>query len=162
MNPAGGGLPITIRDADVPAELDEIRALFLEYAGSIGIDLEFQGFAGELANLPGAYARPGGCLLFAVDDGHPVGCVAVRRLAPAISEMKRLYVRPAVRGQGVGRLLAEAAVSFGRSAGYGAMRLDTLSSMEAARALYRRLGFLEVAPYRFNPLTGAVFMELAL
>jgi putative acetyltransferase len=153
---------VTIREAVSSADIAEIRALFEEYARSLDIDLGFQGFDKELAGLPGVYARPTGCLFLAVMVDRSVGCVGVRRLDGEICEMKRLFVRPEARGAGVGRALAEAAVAFGRTAGYRAMRLDTLSTMVAARALYRQLDFREVAPYRYNPIPGALFMELAL
>ena len=151
-----------IVEADSPSHLADIRELFTEYAESLGIDLGFQGFDRELAELPGAYARPQGCLLLGLDADHTLGCVAVRPLDQDICEMKRLYVRPEARGTGLGRQLAEAAIGFGRHAGYRAMRLDTLPSMAAARALYRSLGFEAIPPYRFNPVPGTAFMELAL
>lgn len=153
---------VTIRQADSKADINEIRALFEEYARSLSIDLGFQGFNEELAGLPGVYSRPAGCLLLATAGDRPVGCVAVRSLDPGRCEMKRLYVRPEARGEGVGRALAAAAVAFGRAAGYHAMRLDTLSTMTAAQALYRQLGFRDVPPYRYNPVPGALFMELVL
>jgi ribosomal protein S18 acetylase RimI-like enzyme len=151
---------VTIRDVDRRADIAEIRVLFEEYARSLSIDLGFQGFNEELAGLPGVYSRPTGCLLLATAAGRSVGCVAVRRLDADRCEMKRLYVRPEARGEGVGRSLAEAAVAFGRAAGYHAMLLDTLPTMAAALALYRELGFRDVPPYRHNPVPGALFMEL--
>ena len=152
---------ITIRAAGL-ADLPEIRTLFQEYAASLPIDLEFQGFAEELGGLPGIYSPPKGRLFLGASAGRPAGCVGVRPLDTNVCEMKRLFVRPAERGRALGRALAETAVAFGRAAGYGAMRLDTLPTMTAARSLYRRLGFREVAPYRDNPVPGAVFMELLL
>ena len=144
---------VIIREADT-ADVADMRTLFEEYAHSLGIDLGFQDFEQELASLPGAYASPTGRLLLAADGASPVGCVAVRRLSDDACEMKRLYVRPKARGQRLGRRLAEAAIGFGRTAGYRAIRLDTLPSMGTAQELYRRLGFREVAPYRYNPVPG--------
>ena len=138
------------------------RRLFVEYAESLGIDLSFQDFQRELAELPGAYAPPDGRLLLAVDNDKAVGCVALRKLADGICEMKRLYVRPAYRGKGLGRRLVEAIILAAREIGYGKMRLDSLSSMKEAAALYRSLGFVEIPPYRYNPLPDAVYMELVL
>ena len=142
--------------------LAEARTLFEEYAASLGVDLEFQGFRAELAALPGAYAPPGGRLLLARVDGQAAGCVEVRPIDPGTCEMKQLYVRPAHRGTGLGRQLAEAAVREAAAAGYRAIRLDTLEAMTAARALYRALGFREIEPYRHNPVPGTEYLELSL
>jgi putative acetyltransferase len=153
---------LSIVDALAVDGLLKARSLFEEYADSLGIDLCFQDFQEELATLPGSYAPPDGRLLLALHDGEPVGCVALRRLEPGICEMKRLYVRPAFRAFGLGRMLAQRIVNEARDAGYQRMRLDSLPSMTAALALYRRLGFREIAPYRRNPIEGSVFLELQL
>ena len=184
--------------------MDEVRAIFREYAAWLGVDLCFQGFERELAELPGCYAPPGGRILLARDGAAVAGCVALRLMvgggskagkssfgsseshekSPAggggatgsstaeggcatdlsvrACEMKRLYVRPAWRGTGLGRLLAERIVATGRELGYAVMRLDTLAQMTAAVRLYESLGFREVEAYYHNPLAGVRFMELKL
>ena len=151
-----------IEHADSPQFLDTIRALFREYEASIQVDLCFQGFEKELANLPGEYARPNGRLLLAFDGDEIAGCGALRRFDEGVCEMKRLYVRPAHRGNSIGASLALALMENAREAGYTKMRLDTMPSMARAIALYRSLGFREIACYRFNPVPGALFFELDL
>ena len=148
--------------ADTPERLVIARDLFREYADVLGHDLCFQGFAEELASLPGKYAPPAGGLWLALAEEEPAGCVALRSLAPDGCEMKRLFVRPAFRGHGVGRLLAETAIAAARADGYAVMRLDTLATMTPALTLYRSLGFREIPPYYDNPLAEVVYLELVL
>jgi len=145
------------------ADLDAVRALFAEYAASLGFSLGYQGFAAELAGLPGKYAAPDGALLLAKVDGVSAGVVGLRKLEPGIAEMKRLYVRPAYHGRAIGRKLAEAVVATARALGYRRLRLDTISGkMDAAVKLYRSMGFVEIAPYYDSPVPGTKYMELVL
>ncbi len=153
---------LEIRDAVEAADVEQIRRLFEEYQRAIDVDLCFQGFAEELASLPGKYARPGGRLLLAVGDRESAGCAGLRPLGGRDCEMKRLYVRPPYRGSGLGRRLATELVDHARGAGYARMYLDTLSSMTEARALYRSLAFVETAPYYPNPEPGAIYLALDL
>jgi putative acetyltransferase len=159
---ATGSTLLTIRHAHEGKALAAARQLFEEYAASLDISLCFQGFDEELSSLPGTYAPPRGRLLLACRGNDTAGCVALRPLESDACEMKRLYVRPAHRSGGVGRLLVERVIHEAATAGYRRMRLDTLPTMEAALALYRRLGFREIAPYTANPVKGAVFLELQL
>jgi putative acetyltransferase len=143
-------------------DMELVRQLFREYEQAIGVDLCFQGFAAELAGLPGAYAPPRGRLLLALDGDAALGCVALRPIGDDVAEMKRLYVRTAARGTGLGRRLATEVIAAARAAGYRALRLDTLPIMEEAQALYRALGFVAIPPYSAASLPGTLGFELAL
>ena len=141
----------------------QVRELFLEYAQSLGFSLCFQSFDKELAGLPGDYRPPRGRLLLAEHERQLAACVALHPLSKTVCEMKRLYLRPQFRGHGFGRILAEAIISEARSIGYTAIRLDTVEPvMQDAVAMYRRLGFREIAAYCSNPIAGALYMELKL
>ncbi len=172
--------------AHTASYLPSVRQLFEEYAAELQADLDFQGFSHELAELPGKYAPPRGALLLAIESAHAgatagaagaapsplliephglvtvLGCVALRPLNAQTCEMKRLYVRPAARGRGLGRALSEAIIDTGRSAGYRHMWLDTLSLLKPALELYRALGFKEIPPYYSNPLPGVLYLGLEL
>ena len=152
-----------LEQAKTPEQIALARTLFQEYGASLGFSLCFQNFDKELAGLPGDYAPPKGRLLIAYSDGEPVGCVALHEFEPGISEMKRLYVRPAFRGKRVGLAMANAIIAAARDIGYKRMRLDTVPSVMAdAVKMYGRLGFKEIAPYRVNPQPGTLYMELDL
>ena len=154
---------MTIRPIASPADLAIARTLFEEYGASLGVDLAFQDFDTELATLPGAYVPPAGALLLAEVNDEVVGCVALRPLEPPlVAELKRLYVRQAGRGLGLGSALTTAALEHARVAGYRWVRLDTLPSMSRAQALYRDLGFYKIPAYRHNPVPGTMFMEIDL
>ena len=151
-----------ILQAQTADEIEAVRALFREYQQFLGVDLCFQGFGEELAALPGCYAPPKGRLLLARDGAHAAGGVALRPLEDGACEMKRLFVRPAYRGRGLGRRLAARIVSEATASGYAVMRLDTLDSLDGAMWLYESLGFRRRPPYYANPLPGAVYWERAL
>jgi putative acetyltransferase len=154
---------ISISQAESSAEIAIVRELFVEYAESLGFSLCFQNFESELAGLPGDYSPPNGRLLLARCGTESAGCVALHSLEPGICEIKRLYVRPQFRGTGVGKTLTNAVISEATSIGYKKVRLDTVEpKMKNAVGLYRALGFREIAPYRPNPIEGAMYMELEL
>lgn len=187
--PLEGTPDIVLVTPDGPHEIEATRAIFRDYAASLDIDLCFQNFDEELATLPGDYAEPRGALLLALVDAegsgaasaqidapkirriqggvaYVAGCCALRPLDttdyPNAAEMKRLYVRPAFRGLGLGRQMAEAILDAARGAGYACVLLDTLDDMESARALYEDLGFVEVPPYYHNPIAGAHYLKVEL
>lgn len=152
-----------IRPAVSPEEIEKIKTLFTEYQQWLNFSLCFQGFDQELAGLPGKYAPPMGRLYLAESQGSVCGCVALRPMdEPGVCEMKRLFVREAFRGQGIGKLLTERIVSDAKAIGYHTMRLDTLQRMETARMLYRQLGFTDIPAYYNNPLDEVVYLELTL
>jgi len=157
---------IVLVTPDSPALFDATRAIFGEYAAGLSVDLCFQNFDAELATLPGDYAEPRGALQLALINGEVAGCGAFRPLGDVdyanACEMKRLFVRPAFRGLGLGRLLAQALMDQAVRAGYSVMLLDTLDDMESARGLYAALGFEEIPPYYFNPIPGAHYLKVQL
>ena len=143
---------------ELALDMQEVRTIVREYAESLGVDLEFQGFTHEMATLSDYYFA----MFVARWNGELAGCVALRDLGDGICEMKRLYVRPAYRGHDIGRALAEHTFAIARERGYHAMRLDTLPSMKSAMRLYEELGFTDIEPYRFNPVAGTRFLERKL
>ncbi len=154
---------LSIRRADPTDDLDTVRRLFREYVNRLDFNLDFQDVEEELEALPGPYAAPEGAILLATVDDGAVGVVAVQPLdEEGVCEMKRLYVSPDHRARGIGRALGEAILDTARALGYDTMRLDTVASMEAARALYRSLGFRERSAYYHNPLDDVVYMERSL
>jgi len=154
---------IDLLQVTLPEHIEQARSLFLEYGRSLGFSLCFQSFDEELRSLPGAYGPPSGRLLLARYANHAAGCIALRKLEAGICEMKRLYVRPDDRGRGLGRMLVERVIAEARAIGYERMRLDTIeSAMKDAIALYRRMGFKEIAPYSAIPIESALWMELLL
>jgi putative acetyltransferase len=157
---------IRLVEPDSPALLDAAREILREYAAGLGVDLCFQDFDAELAGLPGEFAPPDGALLLAFVDDQLAGCGATRSLADVdysnACEMKRLYVRRAFRGFGLGRQIAQALIDRAVQSGYSNMLLDTLDDMESARGLYEALGFEEIPPYYFNPIPGAHYLRADL
>ena len=153
---------IEIVGASGAGDIADVRSLLLEYQASLDVDLGFQGFPEEVAGLPGAYAPPSGRLLLARGEGIACGCIALQAIDAETCEMKRLFVRPACRNSGVGRVLVARLLDEARGIGYRTICLDTLPSMSRAAAMYERLGFTEIPPYRHNPVPGSRFMALAL
>jgi GNAT superfamily N-acetyltransferase len=153
---------VNITVAKTDEDIQIARRLFVEYQNCLEFDLSFQGFEQELANLPGEYAPPTGCILLADYKGNIQGCIALRRVGNATCEMKRLYVREDWRELGIGRRLVEAVIDVAKELNYQFMRLDFVSPRPAARALYESFGFTEIEPYESIPVDGAVFMELRL
>ncbi|MDR7314593.1 GNAT family N-acetyltransferase [Brevibacillus nitrificans] len=143
-------------------DLDQVKQLFMEYTHSLDIDLSFQDFEAEYKALPGKYGPPDGVLLLASVDGQAAGCIALRKIGEGICEMKRLYVRDAFRGLRIGKILIQAILEKASQLHYDVMRLDTLPTMVKAQALYHSFGFYHIEPYVFNPIEGAVFMEVKL
>jgi len=154
---------LSFAQAESPSQIARARELFLEYARSLGFRLCFQNFDKELADLPGDYAPPAGRLLLAEYEGQIAGCAGLHKLEAGICEMKRLYLRPQFRGKGLGRALADRIIAEARAIGYQRMRLDTVEPvMKDAVAMYRSIGFREIAPYCDNPIAGALYLELLL
>ncbi len=158
--------PVTLVAAHTPEQIRAVSELFQEYANQLEVDLDFQGFNEELAQLPGDYAEPRGTLILALVDGEVAGCCGLRPLDDVdygnAAEMKRLFVRKAFRGFGLGRQLAEAILEAAQRLGYACVLLDTLNDMEAARALYEELGFVEIPPYYHSPIAGAHYLKVDL
>jgi putative acetyltransferase len=153
---------ISIVPATAQKDLQQAKILFEEYASSLDFPLDFQNFEEELAGLPGGYAPPEGCLLLALHRDRVAGCVALRKIDQDTCEMKRLFVKKSFLHLGIGKALAETVIQEAKKKGYTRMRLDTVPSMNEARALYESLGFQKIPPYRHNPVPGAVFLELKL
>ncbi|NLK98777.1 MAG: GNAT family N-acetyltransferase [Epulopiscium sp.] len=151
---------ISIIKAFTDDDFNHAKKLFIEYSESLGISLEFQNFDEELNNISKMYGMPDGCLLLARQNEQVVGCVALRKINHNICEMKRLYVQPNWKGKGIGKMLTKAIIEEDKVRGYRFMRLDTLPSMKQAISLYQTLGFYPIEPYRFNPIEGALYMEL--
>lgn len=148
--------------ATTPHEWNEARRLVREYAAALDVDLSFQNFAAELEHFPTEYATPTGAFILAEDDGQYLACIAVRQFADEVGEIKRLYVAPAARGRGLGRVLVERIIAEARKLGYRSLLLDTLPFMKEAQSLYLSMGFKATTAYRFNPIAGSAFLRLDL
>ena len=148
--------------ATTPDEWNEARRLVREYAATLGVDLSFQNFEQELDHFPTEYAAPGGAFILAEDEDRYVACIGVRQFAAEVGEIKRLYVAPAARGHGLGRVLVERIVAEARQLGYRSLLLDTLPFMKEAQSLYLSMGFRPTTAYRFNPIAGSAFLRLDL
>ena len=157
-------MPVKLRilGADDHVELEQVRQFFRNYAAWLGVDLDYQNFGEEMASLPGAYAAPAGRLFFAEFEGRPAGCVGIRPSSDGVCEMKRLYVEPEMRGNGIGRQLALAAIKAAKALGYRKVMMDTLPAMRIAVKLYRELGFKEAPAYYPTPVEGTLFLALDL
>lgn len=157
-------MPVKLRilGADDHVELEQVRQFFRNYAAWLGVDLDYQNFGDEMASLPGAYAAPAGRLFFAEFEGRPAGCVGIRPSSDGVCEMKRLYVEPDMRGNGIGRQLALAAIKAAKALGYRKVMMDTLPAMRIAVKLYRELGFKEAPAYYPTPVEGTLFLALDL
>lgn len=157
-------MPVKLRilGADDHVELEQVRQFFRNYAAWLGVDLDYQNFGDEMASLPGAYAAPAGRLFFAEFEGRPAGCVGIRPSSDGVCEMKRLYVEPEMRGNGIGRQLALAAIKAAKALGYRKVMMDTLPAMRIAVKLYRELGFKEAPAYYPTPVEGTLFLALDL
>ena len=150
---------ILLRKASQPREFELGVALFKEYAAQIDIDLSFQNFAQELKTIDTQYGPPFGCLILVYHEKDVIGCFGIRRLDPAIGELKRMFIRPQFRNQGIGKIMLQKAIKMGTELGYKKLRLDTLPSMKAATNLYQSLGFYEIEAYRDNPFRGAKYFQ---
>jgi len=152
---------VRLIEATSKQEYQTAIQLFKEYHAAIDIDLEFQNFSQEIKDIQTQYARPEGAVFLAFNNENtPVGCVGVRKLNETSCELKRMYLKSASRGLGIGKLMLEKSIALGKELGYQKMRLDTLQTMHAAIGLYQKLGFYEIDPYRFNPLEGAKYFEI--
>jgi ribosomal protein S18 acetylase RimI-like enzyme len=153
---------ITYKTAKSEEDFKTAKEIFLEYKNSLNLDLCFQKFHEEISDLPSQYSEPAGCIILCYDNNEPIGCIALRKFEGDTCEMKRLYLRPEARGKGSGRVMANKIVEKAKQFGYKKIRLDTIETMKEAIALYKTMGFKVIAPYRFNPLEGVIYMELEI